>query len=777
METHTVQRVDGRYETALLWKDDAPLPFNRAMALQRHRSFEKKLQRDPELYERVRELMRSHLKNGYIRVADDSCGEDGRKWFLPVFNVHNPAKPGKVRLVFDCAAKFEGVSLNDRLLSGPDLTAPLVMVLQQFRTRRIGVSGDLQDMYHRVYIREEDRCSQKFVWREHEEEPLLDYEMCVLTFGATCSPSLAQYVKNQHAERYRETHQAAVEAICGDHYVDDWLGGADTEEETLQLALQVKWIHEQAGFHMHKWVSNSRIVLSGLHEEQPETEVSLSNSAILGMKWNTADDSLSFLFRHTKFREDLLNGSGSPTKREMLKVVMSIYDPLGLVSFLTVEARLILREAWREEADWDDELRGGLQRRWAEWTSHLRGLSEISIPRWHGTEVGHVDLHVFVDASEAAISAVCYVVQNSGARVISNLCMAKCLVAPLKTKSIPRLELDAAVLGTRVAEMVKKTWTVNRIVYWSDARDVIWWINCGKRRYTPYVANRVAAILTVSEPGQWRWTPTDQNPADWGTKWADRTGTERLWWNGPEFLQWPEEQWPAVLHEPERLLELKPLLLVVKKHAEGDEAVLVPDVNRFSKWTVFLNATAYALKFCQILKKREYPGPLGNIDRQRAEVVIFKEVQKGMQREKSMREFLTSVAPFIDQDGVLRMRGRAARSKHLPFDARFPIIVREHPIVVLLVEFYHRLNGHQNTTTVVNELRQKIVMPHLRAVVKRVISRCRMCCVRRAAPVVPQMSALPTCRMALYMPPFSYTGVDCFVVFDAAKGRSLFSKS
>ena len=349
--------------------------------------------------------------------------------------------------------------------------------------------------------------------------------------------------------------------------------------------------------------------------------------------------------------------------------------------------------------------------------------------------------------------------------------MAKCLVAPLKTKSIPRLELDAAVLGTRVAEMVKKTWTVNRIVYWSDARDVIWWINCGKRRYTPYVANRVAAILTVSEPGQWRWTPTDQNPADWGTKWADRTGTEKLWWNGPEFLQWPEEQWPAVLHEPERLLELKPLLLVLKKSTEYDEAVLVPDVNRFSKWTVFVNATAYAFKFCQILRKKEYPGPLGNVDRQRAEVMIFKEVQKGMQQEKSMREFLTSVAPFIDQDGVLRMRGRAARSKHLPFDARFPIIVREHPIVILLVEFYHRLNGHQNTTTVVNELRQRIVMPHLRAVVKRVISRCRMCCVRRAAPVIPQMSALPTCRMAIYMPPFSYTGVDYFGPLTVAVGR------
>lgn len=83
-----------------------------------------------------------------------------------------------------------------------------------------------------------------------------------------------------------------------------------------------------------------------------------------------------------------------------------------------------------------------------------------------------------MDASEGA-----YVVQQQGNRVISSLC----LVAPIKCKSIPRLELDAAVLGTRVAALVKDTLTVNDITYWCDAKDVLWWLNCGKRRYTPYV--------------------------------------------------------------------------------------------------------------------------------------------------------------------------------------------------------------------------------------------------------------------------------------------------
>lgn len=326
------------------------------------------------------------------------------------------------------------------------------------------------DMFHRVQLTEEDRLTQRFFWREHHEEELQELEMVVLSFGTTCSPTLAQYVKNLNAERFAKERPAAVEAIIEDHYVDDGLMSAETEEELLQLVLEIRDIHAAGGFSMHKFVSKSQAVLTGLGvAECDQKKVSLSNTAILGLLRDTSNDYLSFRFSRQRFRTELMDGTDAPTKREMLSVAMCIFDPLGLVSYLCVEAKIILREACRCAAGWDDKLHEGIQQRWANWTSSLVKLGDVSVPRWHGTINEEVDLHVFVDASENAICAVCYVVQRApSGDSVRSLCFAKCLVAPVRAKSIPRLELDVAVLGIRVLKIVLKAnaWRVRSTNFW-----------------------------------------------------------------------------------------------------------------------------------------------------------------------------------------------------------------------------------------------------------------------------------------------------------------------
>lgn len=126
------------------------------------------------------------------------------------------------------------------------------------------------------------------------------------------------------------------------------------------------------------------------------------------------------------------------------------------------------------------------------------------------------------------------------------------------------------------------------------------------------------------------------------------------------------------------------------------------------------------------------------------------------------------LSPFVDEMGIMRMRGRTARSQHLPDDAKFPVVLdNEHPATTLLIEHYHRHNNHQNTTAVINELRQRVVMPRMKTTVRGVIARCRLCLLKRT----PRMSALPLARMAAFLPPFSYTGVDYFGPIDIAIGR------
>ena len=90
------------------------------------------------------------------RVPEDQVNKsNGRVWYIPHHGVHHPRK-GALRVVFDCGAMFKGVSLNNELLKGPNLTRTLLAVLTRFRQQPIGFIGDIQAMFHQVRVPEED---------------------------------------------------------------------------------------------------------------------------------------------------------------------------------------------------------------------------------------------------------------------------------------------------------------------------------------------------------------------------------------------------------------------------------------------------------------------------------------------------------------------------------------------------------------------------------------------------------------------------------------------
>lgn len=113
-------------------------------------------------------------------------------------------------------------------------------------------------------------------------------------------------------------------------------------------------------------------------------------------------------------------------------------------------------------------------------------------------------------------------------------------------------------MGVRLLEVVRKAncWDVQRCVMWTVALDVLYWLRCHKRKYTTYVANRVGEVLRYTDVDNWRWVPTDQNPADWGTKYGTRDDPS-MWWKGPKFLHEEEDLWPNSTTLPKTVLELK----------------------------------------------------------------------------------------------------------------------------------------------------------------------------------------------------------------------------
>ncbi|XP_055540402.1 uncharacterized protein LOC129727039 [Wyeomyia smithii] len=157
-----------RYETGLLWRyDNAQLPDSKPMAMKRLMCLEKRMQREPELARVLKEKINDYQRNGYIgKLTKTQLSEEfPRVWYLPIFPVVNPNKPGKLRIVWDAAAKVAGTSLNSFLLSGPDQLTSLPSVLHRFREFRIAVTGDIREMFHQVLVNRIDQQCQRFLWR------------------------------------------------------------------------------------------------------------------------------------------------------------------------------------------------------------------------------------------------------------------------------------------------------------------------------------------------------------------------------------------------------------------------------------------------------------------------------------------------------------------------------------------------------------------------------------------------------------------------------------
>ncbi|XP_074039501.1 uncharacterized protein [Leptinotarsa decemlineata] len=368
----------------------------------------------------------------------------------------NPNKPNKIRLVFDAAAKSRGMSLNDALLSGPDMLQSLVAILWKFRQRRFGFCGDIREMFHRVGIQERDRCAQRFLWRNLESDRPPDiYEMLVMTFGATFSPVCAQFVKNLNAEEF-STNPDIRTAIIKKFYVDDYLDSKDTEEEALETIIEVCKVQKVAGFEVVNWMTNSQLIRDKLSDDMllaaTKNIDDTSLHRILGLWWDPRND--EFSFRLTS--ENLV--AEQPTKRKVLQALMSVYDPLGLISIFTVRGKILMQDIWRIGIDWDYLLPEELLIAWKDWLSDMEKIVLIKIPRCYSLLIPsalRIEIHTFCDSSEKAFSAVSFLRVIGENRTDVCLISAKTRVSPLKPLSIPRLELQAAVMASRLAQVIR----------------------------------------------------------------------------------------------------------------------------------------------------------------------------------------------------------------------------------------------------------------------------------------------------------------------------------
>lgn len=238
-----VKNVGGRYEAPLLWRNVIrEMPDNSEYARRRFLGFEKKMECDPNLRREAHAIITTYLEKEYIKRVEDAHTSPG--WYLPIFAVTGK----KTRLVIDAAATFKGYSLNNQLLAGPDLNEPLWDIWYRFREWPVAVCADISEMFHQILVRMEDQRYQRFFWRFDKKEEIVTFEMQVMTFGASCSPCIAQFIKNYNAKLYEEAYPEAVRHIIKDTYVDDLVMSCKSVKEASEISQQVIDIHKNAGF-------------------------------------------------------------------------------------------------------------------------------------------------------------------------------------------------------------------------------------------------------------------------------------------------------------------------------------------------------------------------------------------------------------------------------------------------------------------------------------------------------------------------------------------------
>ncbi|XP_049422007.1 uncharacterized protein LOC125882268 [Epinephelus fuscoguttatus] len=210
-----------------------------------------------------------------------------------------------------------------------------------------------------------------------------------------------------------------------------------------------------------------------------------------------------------------------PTCRGVLSAVASLYDPLGFVAPFTLTGKCILQELCRRGIGWDDSLPENLCPRWEEWKNGLQRLKEVIIPRCYCPQdfgnISRVELHHFSDASNTGYGACSYLrYKNDNNEVHCSLVMAKARVAPTKVTSVPRLELSAAVTLVRMSVMLKNEleMKIDEEFFWTDSQVLLAYIDNEARRFHVFVANRVQLIRENTNPSQWHYVDTAQNPAD-----------------------------------------------------------------------------------------------------------------------------------------------------------------------------------------------------------------------------------------------------------------------
>ena len=788
-----------RYDVGMLWAaDNTKLPNNYFSSLVQLKSLGKRLAKDEDLREKYTSTIKEDLNKGYVIEVPDAHKVENRsdkEWYLPHHPVLNPNKPDKVRRVLNGAAKFHGASLNKFLLTGPDLLQNLIYVLLRFRQHTYAVSADIEGMFLQVGVLPSDQPSLRFLWREDPTTNVVVYQYTRHIFGAKDSPTCANYALQRTARDNAKFYPEAAKAVLENFYMDDYLDSVESPEKAINRSKELVHLLHLGGFKLTKFVSNVQNLADRIDGSPQSTEPKVivscqeDSSHVLGLKWDHTNDTL-VVSRGTSCAI-----TKSLTQRLVLSLVSKVFDPIGLVAPFTVGARLLLKDIWRATGQqWDDELPQDMVQRFLVWSADLPKLENIKIPRsYFSGPFDNTELHMFGDSSQDIFSAVAFLrarVTTPTGKIKTELAfvLGKARVAPMKVLTVPKLELQAALLAARLKNEIIQalTVTVNQVFMWTDSTTVLQWINSNEKQPI-FVANRVCEILEYTSVDQWNHVATKDNPADAGTRGMSAEVLQlSSWVNGPHFLI--NTRFPFVpnkdvinniklgVNQAVIIEDTVSLATSVKKQTTPVPSLFPFD--KFSSYQKYLRIAAYVLRL--LPKHAGYRNPDGSItdptELDEAERHLqylvqgesFEAERKDLIDNKFVKRSsrIAPHSPFISPNGLIRSTGRIKRLTEVGFNVKYPIILDAlHPFVKLFLEHTHVKHYHQGVEYLRSIVQEHYTVLKLRSSLRSIKAHCLRCREFQAVTMQPIMSDLPKERLAYQSPPFTNTGVDYFGPF------------
>ena len=482
-------------------------------------SLQRRLNKNIELKQLYEKTLEADLEKGYVKSFTFSNPAPEKICYLPHHPVTN--KPGKVRRVANAASVFKKQSLNKNFLSGPDLLNNLVGLLLRFRQDSVAVMAYIEAMFMQICIRTEDQSCLRFLWPS--KNSVQQFQYIRLIFGARCSPTTATFVPQQTAKDFGNT--ATKHLIFNSFYMDDFVHSFVNEQKAETAVQDLRQTLSKGGFSLTKFVSNSVQCLSKIPKEHCDNKK--DKHRVLGVMWNTVNDTF--------------------TLRKLLSLIACLFDPLGIIAPLLITLKIILQDSWKEGLAWDDLLSDEKQKSIKTRIEQYLNVAEISMPRCFVSpnELPPINqLHCFRDASQLAYGAVKYIRSQSANTISTGFVIARAKVAPLKQISIPKLELQAAVLGCRLMQFVSEQLTTPVISkhFWSDSEAVLAWIKSEDKLKT-FIAIRVREIRNNTDVSKWQHISGRLNPADHVSREIPACDLKVFWLTPPSFLSDPESHW------------------------------------------------------------------------------------------------------------------------------------------------------------------------------------------------------------------------------------------